>query len=113
MSKTVSELQQEIKQFCKERDWDQFHDPKNLALSLSLESSEVLELFQWTKDNQIKDSKKEEIGDEIADVLYWTIMLANYYEIDLVEALTEKMQKNAEKYPIDKAWGKSEKYDEL
>jgi NTP pyrophosphatase (non-canonical NTP hydrolase) len=102
-----------IKQFCADRDWSQFHDPKNLAISLQLEASEVLELFQWTKDNQIKEGKEFEINDELADVFYWTVMLANHYNIDLVDALAKKMDKNEAKYPIEKARGKADKYTEL
>ncbi len=103
----------DIKKFCEEREWSKFHDPKNLALSLSLEAAEVLELFQWTKDNEIKDSKRDEIGDELSDVLYWVIMLANYYDVDLLGSLDKKMIKNAQKYPVEKAKGKSDKYNEL
>jgi NTP pyrophosphatase (non-canonical NTP hydrolase) len=102
-----------IKQFCEDREWSQFHDPKNLALSLQLESAEVLELFQWTKDNEINPSKKDEIGDELADVLYWLIMLSNHYNVDLIESLNKKMEKNEAKYPVDKAKGVSTKYSEL
>ena len=102
-----------IKLFCEERNWSQFHDPKNLALSLQLESSEVLELFQWTKDNQIKPEKSEQISDELADVLYWVIMLGNHYKIDLMSALEAKMDKNEIKYPIEKSYGNSNKYNEL
>ena len=106
-------LTERIRLFCEAREWSQFHDPKNLAISLQLEASEVLELFQWTKDNQIKSGKDENIKDELADVLYWLIMLANHYKIDLADALEKKMDKNEEKYPIDKAKGKSDKYTEL
>ncbi len=102
-----------IKKFNLERDWSQFHDPKNLALSLQLEASEVLELFQWTSNNQIKNGKEECIGDELADVLYWTIMLSNHYNIDLIDALCQKMDKNEKKYPVEKAKGVSTKYNEL
>jgi NTP pyrophosphatase (non-canonical NTP hydrolase) len=102
-----------IKQFCADRDWSQFHDPKNLAISLQLEASEVLELFQWTKDNQVKPDKAGEISDELADVLYWLIMLSNHYDIDLVSALDKKMDKNEAKYPVEKAKGKSDKYLDL
>jgi NTP pyrophosphatase (non-canonical NTP hydrolase) len=108
-----SKLVERIRTFCSDRDWSQFHDPKNLAISLQLESSEVLELFQWTKDNEMKEGKDSDMADELADVFYWLIMLANHYDIDLTEALSKKMDKNEEKYPIEKAKGKSDKYTEL
>ena len=107
------EAKRDIKEFCDEREWSQFHDPKNLALSLNLESAEVLELFQWTKDNQINPDKISELPDELADVLYWVIMLSNHYDIDLIEALSKKMKKNREKYPVEKAKGVSKKYTDL
>jgi NTP pyrophosphatase (non-canonical NTP hydrolase) len=106
-------LTERIRLFCEAREWSQFHDPKNLAISLQLESSEVLELFQWTKDNKIKEGKDAEIADELSDVLYWTMMLSNHYEIDLLKALDDKMAKNEEKYPVEKAKGNSNKYTEL
>ena len=89
-SDRYEKILQRIRQFCDERDWSQFHDPKNLAISLQLEASEVLELFQWTKDNQVKVGKEEEIADELADVFYWLIMLSNHYNINLMEALEKK-----------------------
>ncbi len=106
-------LIKKIKNFCKERDWSQFHDPKNLAISLQLEASEVLELFQWTKNNEIKEGKDTKIADELADVMYWLIMLANHYNIDLIDAMHKKMLKNEAKYPIEKSKGKSDKYTDL
>lgn len=112
-SNDYSDLVVRIKQFCADRDWSQFHDPKNLAISLQLESSEVLELFQWTKDNKVKEGKEGEVADELADVLYWLIMLANHYDIDLANALNKKMDKNELKYPVEKAKGKSDKYTDL
>jgi len=102
-----------IRQFSKDRDWGQFHDPKNLAISLQLEASEVLELFQWTKDNQIKEGKLEDIADELADVFYWVILLSNHYNIDLLQVLSKKMDKNELKYPVEKAKGVATKYTEL
>jgi len=108
-----NQLVARIKQFCADRDWSQFHDPKNIAISLQLEASEVLELFQWTKDNQMKPGKDEDMADELADVLYWLIMLSNHYDIDLTQALHRKMDKNEKKYPIEKAKGKADKYTEL
>jgi len=107
------EVVAKIKKFCDERDWSQFHDPKNLAISLQLEASEVLELFQWTKDNQMKEGKDADMADELADVFYWLIMLSNHYDIDLVKALDKKMDKNEAKYPVEKAKGISDKYTEL
>lgn len=104
---------QRIRQFSIDRDWDKFHDPKNLAISLQLEASEVLELFQWTKDNQLKPGKEAEIGDELADVFYWLLLLANHYNIDLVQALDKKMDQNEKKYPIEKSKGRADKYTDL
>ena len=102
-----------IKEFIKQRDWKQFHDPKNLAISLNLESSEVLELFQWTKDNEINKNKITNLTDELADVYYWLLLLADHYDIDIESALEEKIKKNEKKYPIDKSKGSSEKYSEF
>ncbi len=113
MNQDLQTLQERIKQFCADRDWSQFHDPKNLAISLQLEASEVLELFQWTKDNQVVKGKEGEVADELADVMYWLLMLANHYDIDLVEALSQKMDKNEQKYPVEKAKGTSAKYTDL
>ena len=112
-SDEYKELVARIRAFCEDRDWSQFHDPKNLAISLQLEASEVLELFQWTKDNLAKPGKETEIADELADVLYWVIMLANHYNINLIDALNSKMNKNEAKYPIEKAKGVATKYTEL
>ena len=111
MNKT--QLLEMIKKFVSERDWEQFHDPKNLALSLNLESSEVLELFQWTKNNEIDSSKADKIPDELADVYYWLLLLADYYKIDLDQALEDKLMKNKSKYPINKSKGKPNKYTDL
>jgi NTP pyrophosphatase (non-canonical NTP hydrolase) len=108
-----SRLIERIKQFSKDRDWAQFHDPKNLAISLQLEASEVLELFQWTQDNQAKPGKDEAIANELADVFYWLILLANHYEIDLTQALEKKMLENEAKYPVEKSKGRSDKYTDL
>ena len=101
------------KEFITQRDWEQFHDPKNLAISLNLESSEVLELFQWTKDNEINNNKIANLKDELADVYYWLLLLADHYDIDIENALEEKIKKNEKKYPIDKSKGSSQKYSEF
>lgn len=86
---------------------------KNLALSLTLEASEVLELFQWTTNNDIKKGKEAELADELADVLYWILMLSNHFNIDVLDALAQKMTKNEKKYPIEKSKGRAKKYNEL
>ena len=101
-----------IKRFNNDRDWSQFHDPKNLALSLNLEASEVLELFQWTQDNQLKKGKEADIREELADVFYWTLLLADKFDIDLFAALEAKLKINEEKYPVENSKGDPRKYNE-
>lgn len=103
----------QILKFRESRDWAQFHDLKNLAISLNLEASEVLELFQWTKDNSYKNGSKEKLADELADVYYWLLLLAHDADIDINTALAKKMKENSKKYPIDKSKGKSDKYTQL
>lgn len=100
-----------VMKFRDERDWKQFHALKDLALSLSLEASEVLELFQWKPSDYTPDA--ENIGDELADVLYWTLLMAHEAGIDLDAAFERKMSKNAGKYPVDKARASAAKYTEL
>jgi NTP pyrophosphatase (non-canonical NTP hydrolase) len=104
---------QKILQFQKDRDWKQFHLPKNLAISLALESSEILEVFQWTKDNKLPVDKKEQLADEIADVYYYLLLLAHETGINIQDAFQKKMQMNEKKYPVDKSKGSSKKYTEL
>ncbi|MFA6197599.1 MAG: nucleotide pyrophosphohydrolase [Patescibacteria group bacterium] len=98
------------------RDWRQFHKPKDLALSLVLEAAEVLEHFQWKNDEEVKElmeKKKENLGEELADVLYWILTLAHDAGIDLKQAFLRKMEINEKKYPVDKAKGSHKKYTEL
>jgi NTP pyrophosphatase (non-canonical NTP hydrolase) len=112
----LKSLQENIAQFVAERDWDQFHNPKDLAISLSLEASEVLEHFQWKSEQEMLEhvkQYKEEVGDELADVLYWVLLMANNMNIDVVAASERKLIKNAKKYPIDKSKGNHKKYTEL
>ncbi len=89
------ELKARIKEFNKKRNWDKFHDPKNLALSFNLEAAEVLELFQWTLDNKIRPGKEKQLAEELADVFYWLILLADHYKINLIDALNKKMEKRS------------------
>lgn len=104
----MKKAMEEIIKFNEERDWDQFHSVENLAKSISIESGELLELFQW--DNKYK---KEEVCDELADVLNYCILLAHKLEVDLEEIVLKKIEKSKKKYPIEKAKGKSTKYNKL
>lgn len=114
----LEKVKKELKNFSSDRDWDQFHSVKNLAMALSVECSELLEIFQWMSEedsNQIKNSpeKLQNVRDEIADVFVYLMRISEKLNIDLELAVTEKMIKNAEKYPIEKARGNSKKYDDL
>src|ERR1700737_1767745 len=102
----MEDVLKEILEFREERDWKQFHLPKNLAISLLLESSEVLELFQWTKDNSLPEDKRKELEKELADVYYWLLLMAHQFNIDLTKALKDKMIENENKYPVKKSKGK-------
>ncbi|AQX09679.1 nucleotide pyrophosphohydrolase [Elizabethkingia ursingii] len=96
--------------FRDERDWEQFHNSKDLALALSIEASELLEVFLW-KNNE--DFNKDKLEEELADVFMYGLLLAKKNNIDINTIILKKLQKNNEKYPVDKAKGKSDKYDEL
>lgn len=112
----INELTKKIKKFRDVRDWKQFHNPKDVALSLVLEAVEVLEHFQWKNQTEIKKylkTNKEKIGEELADVLYWVLLMSNDIEIDIKEAMEKKLKKNEKKYPVDKAKGKYTKYNKL
>jgi len=115
---TLQELKEAIRKFCEERDWDQYHNPKDLAIGIITEASELLEHFLWKSEKDVAGlvndpAKKEQIEDEMADVLYFLLRLSEKYNIDLSEALLRKIQKNAKKYPVEKAKGSSKKYTEL
>lgn len=115
MSSDIATLQQMIRQFVDERDWDQFHNPKDLSISLALEAAEVMEHFQWKNDAEMMQhvaDKKSDVAEEIADVFYWILLLSNKIDIDLTKAFEKKMQQNAAKYPIEKAKGNHKKYTE-
>ena len=109
-------ITKKIIEFRDKRDWKQFHNPKDLALSLNLEASEVLEIFQWRNEDKVREyvkKNKKEIGNELADVLYWVLLMSHDLDINIVEALENKMEENKRKYPIEKAKGKSNKYTDL
>jgi dCTP diphosphatase len=111
----MEELIKEIKQFAKERDWEQFHSPKNLSMALSVEVAEIVEHFQWLTEEQsyqLGAEKLDEIKEEIGDVLIYLANLADKLGIDPIQAAKEKMGKNNLKYPVEKVKGKSSKYTE-
>jgi NTP pyrophosphatase (non-canonical NTP hydrolase) len=108
--KEIEEITQALVQFRNERDWEQFHNAKDLALALSIETAELLELFLW-KD--AKDADVNKVKEELADVFAYAILLAEKYEIDVKKIILEKIKINAEKYPIAKSKGTAKKYTEL
>ena len=104
---------QRVIQFRDDRNWQQFHTPKDLAISLSLEAAELLEIFQWSgADLECRD-KQDRIREELADVLSYCVLMADVCGLDLDEILNAKVDKNAAKYPVEKAWGNAAKYTEL
>ena len=112
----IKKITQKIKEFRDERDWGQFHNHKDVALSLVLEASEVLEHFQWKSPQEVAQHVKEnreDLADELADVAIYLFELADNLEIDLGKAMANKMGKNAVKYPVHKAKGKHTKYNKL
>ena len=114
---TFDEIKKLINDFDDERDWHQYHHPKELAISISLESAELLEHFQWVDKQPIESIKSdiklmEKIRDELADVIVYSLNFANQLDIDVSSAIISKLEKNAKKYPVELAKGKSEKYTE-
>ncbi len=110
-SATLAQLKQEVQDFVSERDWQQFHAPKNLAMSISIEAAELMEHFQWldsaaSRKHNLAADQLHLIGEELADVLAYCLALANELQIDLSDALIQKMAKNREKYPADEFRGK-------
>ena len=106
-------LRDRLRQFAAERDWDQFHSPKNLAMALSVEASELLEHFQWLSEvesQHLPPEKRDAVGDEMADVLVYLVRLADKLEVDLLDAAAKKMVKNAQKYPAHQVRGSMKKY---
>ena len=106
----LTEIAKKLRIFNRERDWEQFHDAKNLALSISIEASELNECFLWKNADEADRTKIEE---ELADVFLCAIMLADKYDINIKDICLKKIERNAQKYPVEKAKGKSIKYDEL
>jgi len=110
----LKKLTEEISRFIDERDWQQFHSPKNLAMALSVEVAELTEIFQWLSEKESYTPDKKtyaHIEEEVGDIMIYLSTIANKFDIDPINAAVKKMQKNREKYPADKVRGKSDKYD--
>ena len=106
-------LRDKLRQFVAERDWDQFHSPKNLAMALSVEASELLEHFQWLTEadsSRLPPEKRAQVSDEMADVLVYLVRLADKLDVDLLDAAAKKIEKNALKYPAERVRGSMKKY---
>lgn len=106
----INEIMEQIIQFTEERDWNQFHNGKDLALALSIEASELNETFLWKKPEEVN---VEKIKEELADVLNYAFLIAHKYDLDIKEIILAKIKKNSEKYPVSKAKGSAKKYNEL
>lgn len=104
------EIKSKIITFRDERDWEQFHNPKDLSIAISIEANELLELFLWKKAD---DANKDKVKEELADIFTYAILMADKYNFDIKEIIFDKLKKSAEKYPIDKAKGIAKKYNEL
>lgn len=115
-SSDLDTLKIALREFAAERDWEQFHSPKNLAAALSVEAAEILEHFQWLGEDESRNllpAKRDEVADELSDVLLYLVRLADKLDIDLHQAAELKLVKNAAKYPVEKAKGRHTKYTEL
>ena len=106
----LKELRKAIVQFTQERDWDQFHNGKDLALALSIEAAELNEAFLWKDASKVNVDK---VKEELADIFNYAILIADKYDLDIRQIVLDKLKKNAEKYPVDKAYGSAKKYNEL
>jgi NTP pyrophosphatase (non-canonical NTP hydrolase) len=106
----LEELREAIVQFTQERDWDQFHNGKDLALALSIEAAELNEAFLWKDASKVNVDK---VKEELADIFNYAILIADKYDLDVKQIVLDKIKRNAEKYPVDKAYGSAKKYDEL
>ena len=113
---TIQGLKEKVQAFCEERDWDQFHNPKELAIGISTEANELLQIFRFKSEEDMKllmeSDKRQKVEEELADVLYFVLRFAQMNDIDLASAVEEKIQKNDAKYPAQKVKGCNKKYDE-
>ena len=114
----IQELKDSIKAFAVERDWEQFHTPKNLSMAIAAEAAELMEHFLWKEGQESVDvldvpAKHQEIAEELADIIIYALEFANITKLDVASIIREKMKTNAEKYPVEKAKGRADKYTEL
>ena len=109
----IKEITEELIKFRNDRDWEQFHDTKNLAVAISIEASELNEIFLWKDSKESELSDKEKIKEELADIFAYSFLLAEKHGFDVKEIILDKIKKNNEKYPVEKAKGTSKKYTEL
>ena len=111
--KTIEKIMDEILKFRDDRDWKQFHTPKDLAISISLEAAELLEVFQWSGTDLKAENKRDRIEEELADILIYCFLMADAVGVDIDEIITRKLHTNNEKYPMEKSYGSNAKYTEL
>lgn len=109
----IEEITAELVKFRNERDWEQFHDSKNLATAISIEAAELNELFLWKTIKESEEVDKEKLKEELADVFAFAFLLANRHQFDVRQIILDKIKKNGEKYPVEKAKGSAKKYTEL
>lgn len=110
---TLQDLKERMAEFVRERDWEQFHSPKNLSMSIAIEAAELMEHFQWLtveQSKQLDNSALQEIGEELADIVIYSLSMANILQLDLAETVLAKMAKNKRKYPAEQVRGKAHKY---
>lgn len=115
MTDSLQAIRSRIQAFVEERDWQQFHSPKNLAMAMIVEAAELVEHFQWMTEQESREvsaEKKEQIGQELADTFVYLLRIADVLEINLIDATNRKLDINAKKYPVEKARGRNDKYTE-
>jgi len=113
---SLAEIRDRLRRFAAERDWEQYHSPKNLSMALIAEAGELVEHFQWLTEEQSKslpEAQKAKVKDEIADVFIYLVRLADKLDVDLFASACDKIARNAQKYPVEKARGSNKKYTEL
>lgn len=116
MKPTLSTIQEQLEAFAKEREWDQYHSPKNIAMALSVEAAELLEIFQWKSEAEsaaLNEKDREAVRHEIADVLLYLLTISRVLNIDILQAAADKLHLNAKKYPLEKSKGNALKYDQF